>query len=175
MAFPTVERYSKDSYALNYLGQLLASSKKAPLYTVLVKDKKLTSRVSARNGSQELAGTFTISVTANPGVNLTDVEKAVFEGLDKFEKDGFSEEDLTRLKAMDETSFYNRFSSDQGKAFTLAEYTMNTGDPEYYKKDFTGSQAVTMADIKAVYFKYIKGKNFVETSFVPKGPGKPYC
>ena len=26
-----------------------------------------------------------------------------------------------------------------------------------------------MADIKAVYQKYIKGKNFVETSFVPKG------
>ena len=26
-----------------------------------------------------------------------------------------------------------------------------------------------MADVKAVYDKYIKGKNFVETSFVPKG------
>ena len=80
------------------MGSLLASSKKAPLYTILVKDKKLTSRVSARNGSQELAGTFTISVTANPGVNLTDVEKAIFEGFDKFEKDGFTEEDLTRIK-----------------------------------------------------------------------------
>jgi zinc protease len=30
-------------------------------------------------------------------------------------------------------------------------------------------QAVTMADIKAVYEKYIKGKNFIETSFVPRG------
>lgn len=169
MVFPTVERYSKDSYALNYLGELLANSKKAPLYTILVKDKKLTSRVSARNGSQELAGAFTISVTANPGVNLTEVEKAIFEGFDKFEKDGFSEEDLTRIKAGNETSFYSRFSSVQSKAFTLAEYAMNTGDPEYYKKDFASSQAVTMADVKTVFEKYIKGKNFVETSFVPKG------
>jgi zinc protease len=169
MVFPTAERYSKDSYALNFLGELLAGTKKSPLYVVLVKDKKLTSRVMTRNGSQELAGNFTISVTANPDVNLTEVEKSIFEGFDKFEKDGFSVEDLTRIKAGYETRFYNSFASVQGKVFQFAEYTMNTGDPEYYKKDLAAIQAVTMADVKAVYNKYIKGKNFVETSFVPKG------
>jgi zinc protease len=136
---------------------------------VLVKDKKLTSRVMTRNGSQELAGSFTISVAANPDINLTEVEKAIFEGFAKFEKEGFTEEDLTRIKAGYETRFYNSFSSVQGKAFQFAEYTMNTGDPEYYKKDLAAIQAVTMADVKAVYNKYIRGKNFVETSFVPKG------
>ena len=169
MVFPTVEQYSKDSYALNFLGELLANSKKSPLYAILVKDKKLTSRVFARNGSQELTGSFRISVTANPGVNLTEVEKAIFEGFSKFEKDGFSEEDLTRIKAGNETRFYNRFSSVQGKAFSLADYAMFTGDPEYYRKDLASSQAVTMSDVKTVFKKYIKGKNFVETSFVPKG------
>ena len=169
MVFPTVERYSKDSYSLNFLGQILSGTKKAPLYVVLIKDKKLTSRVMARNGSQELAGSFTISVGANPGVNLTDVEKAIFEGLKKFEKDGFTEEDLTIIKAGYETRFYNSFASVQGKAFQLADYTMFTGDPGYYKKDLDAIQSVTMADIKAAYEKYIKGKNFVETSFVPKG------
>lgn len=169
MVFPTAERYSKDSYALNFLAELLANTKKAPLYTVLVKDKKLTSRVTARNNSQELAGSFTITVTANPDVNLTDVEKAVFEAFEKFEKEGFSEEDLTRIKAQYETRFYNSFASVQGKSFQLAEYTMYTGDPEYYKKDLAAIQAVTMQDVKNAYEKYIKGKNFVETSFVPKG------
>ena len=172
MVFPTAERYSKDSYALNFLGELMAGTKKSPLYTILVKDKKLTSRVMARNGSQELAGSFTISVTANPGGNLTEIEKAIFEGFAKFEKDGFTEEDLTRIKASDETRFYNSFESVQSKAFTLAEYNIYTGDPEYYKKDLANIQAVTMADVKAVYAKYIKGKNFVETSFVPKGEAK---
>ena len=45
MVFPTVEQFSKDSYALDYLGQLLSNGKKTPLYKVLVKDKKLTSSV----------------------------------------------------------------------------------------------------------------------------------
>lgn len=172
MVFPTAPRYSKDSYALNFLGELMAGSKKSPLYNILVRDKKLTSRVSARNGSQELAGAFTFSVTANPGITLTEIEKAIFEGFAKFEKDGFSEEDLTRIKASYETRFYNSFESVQSKAFTLAEYTMYTGDPEYYKKDLASIQAVTMADVKAVYEKYLKGKNYVETSFVPKGSVK---
>jgi zinc protease len=169
MVFPAVEQFSKESYALDFLGDLLANGKKTPLYNILVKDKKLTSRVSARNSSQELTGTFRISVTANPGVNLTDVEKAIFEGLTKFEKDGFTEEDLTRIKAGYETSSYNRLSSVQGKAFALARYAIFTGDPEFYKKDMASIKSVTMADVKAVYDKYIKGKNFVETSFVPKG------
>ncbi len=169
LVFPTVEQFSKDSYALDYLGDLLSNGKKTPLYKVLVKDKKLTSSVSARNGSQELAGSFEITVTANPGVSLTEVKKAIFEALDMFEKEGFPEEDLTRLKARNETYFYNSFSSVLSKAFTLGQYQMFKEDPGYFKKDFDDAQAVTSDDIKNAYQRYIKGKNYVETSFVPKG------
>ena len=169
MVYPTVERYSKDSYALNFLGELLAGSKKSPMYKVLVKEKKLTSNVMARNSSQELAGSFTISVTANPGISLTDVEKAIFESFERFEKEGFLEDDLKKIKAQYETRFVTQFASVQGKAFTLAEYVMNTGDPGFYKKDLANIQSVTMDDVKKAYEKYIKGKHFVQTSFVPKG------
>ena len=62
------------------------------------------------------------------------LRKQYLKGLAKFEKDGFTEEDLTRIKAGYETRFYNSFASVQGKAFQLAEYTMNTGDPEYLQK-----------------------------------------
>jgi len=169
MVFPAVEQFSKDSYALDCLGELLSGTKKSPLYVVLVKDKKLTSRVMARNRAQELAGSFMISVGANPDVKLTEVEKAIFEGFAKFEKDGFTEDDLTRIKVTQETRNYNSFASVQGKAFQLAEYNTYTGDPGYFKKDMAAMQAVTIADVKSVYNKYIKGKNFIETSFVPKG------
>jgi len=169
LVFPTVEQYTKDAYALNFLGDLLSNGKKTPLYKVLVKDKKLTSSVYARNGSQELTGYFTISVTANPGVNLTEVKNAVFEAFDMFEKEGFTEEDLTRIKARQETGFYNSFSSILSKAFTLGNYQMLREDPGYYAKDFDDAQAVTSEDVKNAYQKYIKNKNYVETSFVPKG------
>lgn len=169
MVFPTAEQFSKDSYALDYLGQLLSSGRKTPMYKILVKDKKLTSNVSAYNMALELAGRFTISVTANPGVNLKDVEKAIFESFDMFEKEGFSEDDLTRIKARNETNFYGQFGSLLNKSFTLGIYQAFKGDPGFYATDFNQGQAVTKQEIMDVYNKYIKGKNFVETSFVPKG------
>ena len=169
MVFPVPEQFSKDSYALDYLGQLLSNGKKTPLYKVLVKDKKLTSSVNAYNQSLELAGTFEISVTANPGVSLAEVEKAIYEGFALFEKEGFTEADLTALKARNETGFYGQFSSILSKSFTLGRYQMFREDPAFYDKDFKAGQAVTSEDIKNVYQKYIKGKNFVMTSFVPKG------
>ena len=169
MVFPGAERYSKDSYALNFLADILSGTKKSPLYNVIVKEKKLSSGASARNGSQELAGQFSFSVTANPGVNLTEVERSIFEALERFEKDGFSETELLRIKAGYETRFVTMFASIQGKAFQLAEYNIYAGNPEFYKEDLAAIRAVTSDDIMAAYNKYIKGKNYVATSFVPKG------
>ncbi|MBM3421557.1 MAG: insulinase family protein, partial [Bacteroidetes bacterium] len=169
MVFAGAERYSKDSYALNFLADILSGTRKSPLYTVLVKERTMTSRASASNSSQELAGTFRFSVTANPGISLADVESAIFEALTRFEKEGFSETELLRIKAGYETSFVSRFASVQGKAFQLAEYNMFTGNPEYYKEDLAAIRAVTADDIREVYIKYIKDKNFVATSFVPRG------
>jgi zinc protease len=169
MVYPSAEQFSRDSYALDYLGELLSNGKKTPLYKVLVKEKQLTSSVRAENEAMELAGSFRITVTANTGVNLSDVEKAIFEAFDLFEKDGFTEEDLTRIKAKNETSFYGSFSSVLSKSFTLGEYQIFKGDPGFYAEDFKNTQAVTIEDIKRVYQKYIKGKNYISTSFVPKG------
>ncbi len=169
MVFPVLEQYSKDAYALDYLADLLSNGKKTPLYKVLVKDKKLTSSARAMNMSLELTGRFMITVTANPGVNLKDVEKGIFEAFEMFEKDGFSEEDLARIKARNETNFYNNFSSVLIKSFILGQYQMFKNDPSFYKTDFANTQSVTAEDIKRVYEQYIKGKNYVATSFVPKG------
>jgi zinc protease len=169
MAYPTPERYSRDSYALSALAEILAGGKKSPMYTVLVKEKKLTSNVSAFNMAQELAGMFRISVTANPNVSLNDVESAIFEAFIRFETEGFTAKDLERVKAGQETRFYNQISSVQGQAFALAEYNTFAGDPGFYKQDMANMMAVTKDDVKRVYEKYIKGKNYVATSFVPKG------
>lgn len=169
MAFPTAEMYHEDAYALSALAEILAGGKKSPMYNVLVKEKKLTSNVGAYNMAQVLAGTFRISVNANPGVSLADIEKAIFEAFGRFESEGVTEKDLERVKAGQETRFYNMISSVDGKSKQLAEYNMYAGDPAYYKRDMEAMKAVTVDDVRRVYEKYIKEKNFVATSFVPRG------
>ncbi len=169
MAFPSAEMYNPDAYALAALSDILAGGKKSPMYNVLVKEKKLTSNVGAYNMAQLLAGTFRISVNANPGVSLAEIEKAIFEAFERFESEGFNENDLERVKAGQETRFYNMISSIDGKSKQLAEYNMYAGDPGYYRNDMEAMMAVTVNDVSRVYEKYIKGKNYVATSFVPKG------
>ena len=42
MVWPTLQQYTDDAYALDFLAEILSSGKKAPLYKVLVKEKDLT-------------------------------------------------------------------------------------------------------------------------------------
>lgn len=169
MAWPAVENYHPDSYALEVLAQYLSDGKKAPFYRVLVEDKKLTSDVNTYNFNSELAGAFHISVRSFAGKDLDEVMAAINEGFALFEKEGISEKDLERIKAGLETQFYNSLSSVQGKGFQLAQYNIFAGDPGFLTKDFQNTLSVTTDDVTRVYEKYIKNKNFVATSFVPKG------
>ncbi len=169
MVWPTVQQYTDDAYALNFLAEILSSGKKAPLYKVLVKEKDITSRTTAYNNSQEIAGEFRIIITANEGVDLDEVEAGISEAMQLFEANGASDRDVERIKAGLETQFYNGISSVLGKSFRLSQYNVFAGDPGFIEKDIQNIKAVTKEDVMRVYNTYIKDKPFVLTSFVPKG------
>ncbi|MDG2397947.1 MAG: insulinase family protein, partial [Candidatus Marinimicrobia bacterium] len=169
MAFPTVEQNHVDASALELLSQLLSDGKKAPLYKVIVEEKKLAPSLFSYSGTQEIAGTFNVIVTTFPTTNLTDVESAVHQAFGRFETEGFTKDDLTRLKAKYETGFYQGISSVLGKGFQLAYYNEYFGSPDAIAIELQKVLDVNMNDVKRVYEKYIKGQNYVMTSFVPKG------
>ena len=169
MAWVTVEDYHPDAYPLEILAQYLTDGKKAPFYKVLVEDKKLTSNVSMYNSTSELAGQMELSLRAFADKDLDEAAKAIKEAFAKFEKEGISANDLARIKAGLETRFYNSLSSVLGKGSQLAQYNIFAGDPGFITNDINNTLAVTTADVMRVYNKYIKGKNYVATSFVPKG------
>lgn len=168
MVFPTVEQYSKDAYALAALGEILTVGKRAALYKKLVEETEYAQSVFAYNGDSELAGEFNIGVRAKDGVDLDSVYAAINEALATFEKEGFSDKDLQRIKASQETDFYNGISSLLGKAFQLSNYNEYAGTPEYITTDIDKILAVTKEDVMNAYRTYLKGKPFIMTSFVPK-------
>ncbi|MCU0405932.1 MAG: insulinase family protein [Ignavibacteriaceae bacterium] len=169
IVFPTPQQFIKDDYALKFFGELFAQSKKSPLYKVVVEEKKLAPSVSAYQNSQEIAGEFTITIRAFPDKSLDEVEQAVMEAFKRFDNEGFTEKDLSRVKAKIETQFYNQISSVLGKSFQLASYNTFTGSPDFITTDLQNLLSVTKEDIMDAYDKYIKGKPYVATCFVPKG------
>ncbi|WP_323756579.1 pitrilysin family protein [Roseivirga sp.] len=169
LTWPTVEQYSTDAYALDVLSNYLSRGKSAPLNQVLVENKKLTSGVGMSNRTSELAGQLQISVRAFADKDLDEVLAAIEEGLTKFENEGIPQKDLERIKAGQETGFYNSLSSALGKGFQLAQYNIFASDPGFISKDIENILSVTTEDVMNAYNKYIKGKNYIATSFVPRG------
>lgn len=172
MVWPTVPIYHPDSYALSVLSELLGDGKSAPLNKELVDKLKLTSSVDVYGWESELAGQFFISSRGFKDVKLDDIEGGIQVALANFEKNGFEQADLDRIKAGQETAFYQSISSVLGKGFQLAQYNIFADDPGYINQHGKNILAVTKDDVWRVYNKYIKNKPFVATSFVPTGETK---
>ena len=169
LAWPTVPLYHPDSYALDLLADVLTDGKTTPLYEVVVEEDQVAPGVSAFNGSQELAGRFTLQVRAFPGVDLDSVRASIARGFARFEERGVPPEELQRVKAGYETRFYGGLSSVLGKAFQLAQYNIFAGDPGYLSEDLERLLSVTADDVLRVYETYLKDRPSVAASFVPRG------
>tara|TARA_R110000744_G_scaffold309990_1_gene417774 strand:- start:52 stop:2847 length:2796 start_codon:yes stop_codon:yes gene_type:complete len=168
LTWPSVYQYHQDSYALEVLATYLSQGKKAPLYKTLVEEEQLTDGVDMFQYNSEIAGQFMLQTTAFSSIDLDKVEAAVFKALSDFETNGISIKDLDRIKAGQETDFYNSLSSVLGKGAQLTQYEIFAGDPAFINQDVKNILAVTPEDVMRVYNTYIKGKHFVATSFVPK-------
>ncbi|NOG85427.1 MAG: insulinase family protein [Planctomycetes bacterium] len=169
MIFPTVEEYHEDTYALEILGNLLSESRRSPLYKIIVKERKLAPTISAYQSSSEIAGKFVFQIRANPDRDLDEIKVALDEGLHRFEEEGFTDNDLIKIKAELETDLFQGLETVLDKAFTLVQDNEFIGDPGYIVEAAKKTESVTRRDIMRVYNKYIKGKNYVMTNFVPKG------
>ncbi|MFV8440593.1 M16 family metallopeptidase [Flavobacterium sp. LB2P44] len=169
LTWPSVYEYHPDSYALEVLANYLSKGKKAPLYKTLIEDKKLTDAADLFQYNSEIAGQYMLNITAFEKINLNTVLNGVNEAFKDFEAQGISQEDLNRIKAGQETAFYTNLSSVLGKGFQLAQYEIFAGTPDYINQDVKNILAVTTEDVMRVYQKYIKGKPYIATSFVPKG------
>lgn len=168
LTFPTVPSMHKDEVALEVLGEVLSSSKTSPLYNAFIKSQKAVS-ANSYNYSRELAGQFEIMIRANAGTKLSDVESMLKEALQEWEKTGVTDDDIKKYKASYQSNLYNRISTVQGKGALLASYQTFANNPNYLKTELANNLKVTKADVMRVYETYIKGKNAVVLSCVPKG------
>ena len=168
LTYPSVPAYHPDEIALDCLSDILGQGKTSILYKNFVKTQKATS-ASASNYTSEMAGQFAVSVMPFPGQSLADMEKMVRESFTEFEKTGVTDDALTRFKSSSEARYINSLSSVAGKVAQLAAYQTFTGSPNQLPRELKRIQSLTKADVMRVYNQYIKGKNAVILSVVPKG------
>ena len=169
MNFSGAEQFHPDAYPLRILALLLSYSKNAPFYKVLVEDNKLASYVNVASSSLELSGQVSVSVKAYKETDLNTVYRGIQEAFERFEQEGIRDNDLERMKIMQETMLYNVMMSLESKTQALARNNVFAGRPDQMVIDLAHYQAVTKEEVMRVYRKYVRGKHFVALSTVPQG------
>jgi zinc protease len=129
----------------------------------------LAVQASAYASGSELAGEFIVQARAVPGQRLDSTEARLRRTLVEFARTGASAAAVQRFKASREAGLVNSLVSVSGKVSQLAANQTFTGNPNYLKIEQQRLQALTPADVRRVFAKYLRGKYAVVLSVVPKG------
>ena len=173
--YPTVPQYHPDEAALDCLAEILGTGKSSYFYKKFVLTRKAL-QASTFHPTSEHAGEFTMFALPFPGGSLDQFETQIREILAEFEKNGVTDDDITKFKANREQSLINGLASVAGKVSQLAAYETFYGNPNGIKNDLERYMAITKEDVMRVFNQYIKGKPAVIQSVIPDentAPAKP--
>jgi zinc protease len=165
----TDRAFSDDEVPLSVLGQVLSSGKNSRLYKRFVYDEQSAQSVSAYNRSQLLSGDFYIRLTAKPDTDLTGMEAAILEEIERIAREGPTAEELERVVNGLETDVVGALDTALGKAEQLHSGLYYTGDPDQIGQLLADYRAVTPADVQRVAREYLTGTNRIVISIVPIG------
>ncbi|HTN51341.1 MAG TPA: pitrilysin family protein [Anaeromyxobacter sp.] len=156
---------------LDLLGTVLSDGKSARLVKRLVMDERIAQSVSAGQMSQALAGMFVITVNPKPGVSLERLEREVDEELARIAKEPPTAQELERAKNKIEAGAVfalEPLGGFGGRAASLANYYLRTGDPGYLEKDLERYRLATASDLSVAARTFLRKDARVALTVVPR-------
>ncbi len=169
LAWPTVERWHADADALDIFATVLGQGKGSRLYQRLVYKEQAAQTAGANQGSQALAGTFSVTITAREGTSLSQMEREVYEEIARLATEGPTADEMARAKNGNEAQSVYRLQTLLGKADRLNQYLTERGSPDMFNADLAHYRAVTAADVRRVAQAYINSRPHIVLSVVPNG------
>ena len=159
IVYHTPNSQHEDYYALTLLSDILSSGKSSRLYSALVDKKQLATQVFTDFGQSFDPYLFGFYAVASKGINENDLEKAIYEEIEKIKIEGVGEKELQKVKNQEVIGFYNQVETINGKSNNIGTYEVFFGD---YRKMFDAPSLynkVTVEDIKRVANKYFIKSN----------------
>ena len=170
ITYPSVPTFHKDEAALDVLANLLSNGKNSVLYKNFIENETAL-QATAFNGTYEIAGEFGFILVTYPakigGLTEKEMRDNLAKALQDFETEGFTEDDLNRIKQELTGSYYNIIETIGAKASVLTQYEMLTGGKMTLEQDIERYKNVTKADVIRVYNQYLKGKNYACINILP--------
>ncbi|WP_457597481.1 M16 family metallopeptidase [Hydrogenimonas sp.] len=154
ITFPIPDFRHPDQPALSALSELLSSGKSSRLVEELVDRRKMVNQLYAYNMELKDPGVFLFLAVCNPGVKAEDVEKAIWEQIEKIQKEGVSEAELNKVKVNTKSDFIFGMENSSNVADLFGSY-LARGDIEpllHYEEHI---DALTPKMVQEVARKYL--------------------
>jgi len=127
---------SQEAIELGLFAEVLASGKNSRLFRRLVYEDQIASDVNATVFERELGSLFLTIATALPGQDLSAVEAAMDEEIERLLREGPTADELALAQTQVRAGFVRgveRIGGFGGKSDVLASNEVYAGDPEFYR------------------------------------------
>lgn len=157
----------KDSYALDVLATILGDGRSSILNQVLKEKKRIVSSVDAGNSTFRDDGIFYVMADFEPA-KCQVVQKAIFDEINKIQKNGVNDEQLTLAKNIIERNTYYSRESITNIATEIGYTVALTNDIKFYDNYLCNIKSVTKDDVKRVAEKYLGTNKSAVSIVLPK-------
>jgi zinc protease len=163
---------SEELSYLNLVAGVLATGKTSRLYKRLVYDEQIATDIWCYTGDGEIGSQFFIVGTAKPEEDISKIEKAIDEELNKFINEGPTQEELDRIRTQHIAGFIRgieRIGGFGGKSDILAQSEVYGGSPDYYRTNLQFVADAATSDLKNAANKWLtKGSYILEIHPFPE-------
>jgi predicted Zn-dependent peptidase len=157
-----------DWYALSVAGRILGSGQSSRLYQLLVREKEVAQGVSAGPAERRGPALFTISVTLRPGNKPEDVEKLIYQEIEKLAKTPVTWEELEKTRMQARSANAQQLEGTLGRAQRLGQFAIYYGEPELVNTQLTHLSSVTEDRIQKAVSAYLTATRRTVVTTVPK-------
>ena len=157
-----------DWYALDVLGEVLASGQSSRLYQKLVKEEQVA--VAAAGGVFMFRGPsiLLLLALARPGKEMAEIEKLIYEEIERLKSEPIEDWELEKVRMQLRRQRAQQLQSTSFRAQTLGEYAVNFDDPGLINTIGEKYLQVSKEDVQRVARKYLKQSNRTVITTVPK-------
>jgi zinc protease len=157
-----------DSYALQVLGQVLSGGLSSRLYQKFVKDQELALSISAGPDERRGPSLFWVSIMPRPGISLAEIEKLVYEELERTKTEAVMDWELDKVRTQVRRQRAQSFYSTRSRANALGYYAVYYDDPGLINSVQEKIFKVSKDDLQRVANTYFKESNRTVVATLPK-------
>ncbi len=172
MAYKIPPSSGPDDDAIGVMATILSGGRSARFYESIVRQKQLSTGVSAFSGDSRGPGLFRVSGTPLPGKTLADLETAIDAEIERLKADPIADWEIEKARTSARRAFVNSIASSLNIAVRLSEDALFYDQPNRINTHEERIAKVTAADVQRVARQYLVKASRTVVLTVPK-PAAP--